>query len=467
MIELALDRLHRLWNAFFVAAEYAFVTVRGTRPKELIDPGPRAGADGLSIVDRPAVVHLRHPARDHALVPRPRLGRRAGVLPPRGTPARPHRRVSAKASPLRLSVVWRSPLSPRCTRCSARSCRRRSCCRTASGSPGTAGAAADLHPPASSCSSAFLDGWPARRRARSALREPGPNTLAHSEEELSGPGGGRGTRARSRPRSRRWSNKAFAAPTRGRPGMVPRPDVVGLPVTLTPVAAMEEVLWAPFTRDPCTATTSTTSSGPLHIRRLYDALDNGGRELPSIESLIRPAIIDPEMKPLAQAAPGDVADEHATRRPWSTNTARRRASPRSRPCSRRSWARTTTSSTGPTSPSCGLSRTCVRVVGSFPIDEFYERFGCELSDEDYIRRRLRVRRAGRAPVQGDVVETAGRGSRCTRWTARASSRSTSRSSRGRSPEGEPAAARRAPTLMPRTAPPRARDAPATKRPPRP
>ena len=41
VIELGSIFLIVLWNAFFVAAEYAFVTVRRTRLEELIEQGSR------------------------------------------------------------------------------------------------------------------------------------------------------------------------------------------------------------------------------------------------------------------------------------------------------------------------------------------------------------------------------------------------------------------------------------------
>jgi len=50
-IELASIIFIVLWNAFFVAAEYAFVTVRRTRLEELIDQGSRRAKTVMKIVD--------------------------------------------------------------------------------------------------------------------------------------------------------------------------------------------------------------------------------------------------------------------------------------------------------------------------------------------------------------------------------------------------------------------------------
>ena len=65
-------------NAFFVAAEYALVTVRRTRLQELEDAGQPAGPAGAAAAGRPVPVHLLDPARRHHLQPGPGRHRRAG-----------------------------------------------------------------------------------------------------------------------------------------------------------------------------------------------------------------------------------------------------------------------------------------------------------------------------------------------------------------------------------------------------
>ena len=94
-----------------------------------------------------------------------------------------------------------------------------------------------------------------------------------------------------------------------------------------------------------------------------------------------------------------------TWRSWSTSTARSRASSRSRTCSRRSWARSATSSTCPRRASVRIGRGRVRLGGSFPIEEFNERFGTHLPDDDYHTVGGFVfGELGRAPKVGDSVE---------------------------------------------------------------
>jgi len=52
-IELGSILLIVVWNGFFVAAEYAFVTVRRTRLQELVDQGSRRARSVLAIVENP------------------------------------------------------------------------------------------------------------------------------------------------------------------------------------------------------------------------------------------------------------------------------------------------------------------------------------------------------------------------------------------------------------------------------
>ena len=100
-------------------------------------------------------------------------------------------------------------------------------------------------------------------------------------------------------------------------------------------------------------TTSTTSSACCTSGACTTRCTTAAATSPTIESLLRPAYIVPETKPLGEAARPSCGARTRTWRSWSTSTARRRASSRSRTCWRRSSARSTTSSTGPTSRSCG------------------------------------------------------------------------------------------------------------------
>ena len=66
-------------NGFFVASEFAIVTVRKTRIDQLIAEGPRSARAVRRAITDPDELHRRHPARHHDGQPRSRLDRRAGA----------------------------------------------------------------------------------------------------------------------------------------------------------------------------------------------------------------------------------------------------------------------------------------------------------------------------------------------------------------------------------------------------
>jgi CBS domain containing-hemolysin-like protein len=74
--------------------------------------------------------------------------------------------------------------------------------------------------------------------------------------------------------------------------MVPRPEVVALSIDLPPEQCLEAVMDAPFTRYP-------VYRGILHVRDLFHALRERGMDQVQIEDIVRPASIVPETKDLA------------------------------------------------------------------------------------------------------------------------------------------------------------------------
>ena len=138
--------------------------------------------------------------------------------------------------------------------------------------------------------------------------------------------------------------------------MVPRPDIVALPVALSPQAAMEQVLQHPYTRYPVYDEEFDDVLGVLHVRRLFVALQNGAAASSDLRALLYPAYLVPETKRLGHLLDRDPPHRRATWRSSWTNTARLPASSRSRTCSRRSSARSTTSSTPRTLRSCAWPR---------------------------------------------------------------------------------------------------------------
>jgi CBS domain containing-hemolysin-like protein len=189
--------------------------------------------------------------------------------------------------------------------------------------------------------------------------------------------------------------------------MVPRPDVVGLAVSLPPRQALRLVLESPYTRYPVYRESLDDIVGILHIRALVAALENSGIESVELEKLLHPAFVVPETKDLGallgefrksnqhmavvvdeygatagivtledllEEIVGDIEDEFDI----------------------------------PDESIERLDERRIRISGSFTIDDFNEEFGTDLDDEDfhtvagYVFGHL-----GRAAEAGDEVRDNG------------------------------------------------------------
>ena len=81
--------------------------------------------------------------------------------------------------------------------------------------------------------------------------------------------------------------------------MVPRPEVVALSVDLPPEQCLEAVMDSPYTRYPVYRESLDNVVGILHVRDLFSALRDQGMHEVKVEDIIRPAHIVPETKDLA------------------------------------------------------------------------------------------------------------------------------------------------------------------------
>ena len=81
--------------------------------------------------------------------------------------------------------------------------------------------------------------------------------------------------------------------------MVPRPEVVALSIDLPPEQCLEAVMDSPFTRYPVYRESLDDVVGILHVRDLFRALRDRGIHEVKVEDIIRPAHIVPETKDLA------------------------------------------------------------------------------------------------------------------------------------------------------------------------
>jgi CBS domain containing-hemolysin-like protein len=188
---------------------------------------------------------------------------------------------------------------------------------------------------------------------------------------------------------------------------VPRPDIVALPVDLTPAAAIEQVLQHPYTRYPVYEGELDDVLGVLHVRRLFVALQNGASASTDLRSLLYPAHLVPETKRLGQLLTdlrrqkshmAIVVDEYGSVAGLVTledlleeivGEIDDEFDPEDAPIVR-------------------LGPDRYRVEGSLPVEEFNERFERELSDDDYHTvGGIVFGELGRAPAVGDSVEVGG------------------------------------------------------------
>ncbi|HEY8725265.1 MAG TPA: hemolysin family protein, partial [Gaiellaceae bacterium] len=164
--------------------------------------------------------------------------------------------------------------------------------------------------------------------------------------------------------------------------MVPRPEVVALSIDLPPEQCLEAVMDSPYTRYPVYRESLDNVVGILHVRDLFRALRDRGMHDLKVEDIIRPAHIVPETKDLAallaefrranqhmaivvdeygdmegivtledllEEIVGDIEDEFDL----------------------------------PDESIEQIDEDTVIIDGTFPIDDFNERFKTEMPDEDY------------------------------------------------------------------------------------
>ncbi len=185
--------------------------------------------------------------------------------------------------------------------------------------------------------------------------------------------------------------------------MVPRPEVVALSIDLPPEQCLEAVMDSPFTRYPVYRESLDNVVGILHVRDLFRALRDRGMHEVKVEDIIRPAHIVPETKDLAallaefrranqhmaivvdeygdmegivtledllEEIVGDIEDEFDL----------------------------------PDESVEQIDEDTVIIDGTFPIDDFNERFHTEMPDEDYHTMAGFVfGLLGRQPEAGDTI----------------------------------------------------------------
>jgi CBS domain containing-hemolysin-like protein len=185
--------------------------------------------------------------------------------------------------------------------------------------------------------------------------------------------------------------------------MVPRPDVVAVRVDLPVPDMLRLVLEHPFTRYPVYEGELDDIVGVLHVRDLFSALHERGLQNMDVRSILRDAIMVPETKPLDELLAefqrtsnhlAIVVDEYGSVEGLVTLE---------------DLLEEIVGEIGDEFdlPDAGvrrLGRGLVRIGGSFPIDDFNERFGKHLPEDDYHTVGGFVfGELGRVPKVGDSV----------------------------------------------------------------
>jgi putative hemolysin len=186
--------------------------------------------------------------------------------------------------------------------------------------------------------------------------------------------------------------------------MVPRPEVVALSIDLPPEQCLAAVIESPYTRYPVYRETLDDIVGILHVRNLFSALNEQGFANIEIEELLRPAYIVPETKDLA-ALLADfrrenfhmavVVDEYGTMAGIVTLE----------DLLEEIVGEIEDEFDLPDESVEHVDDRTIRIDGTYPIDDFNERFGTSLPAEDYHTVAGFVfGHLGRAAEAGDEME---------------------------------------------------------------
>jgi putative hemolysin len=187
--------------------------------------------------------------------------------------------------------------------------------------------------------------------------------------------------------------------------MVPRPDVVALSVALPPQEALKAAVESPFTRYPVYRESLDDIVGILHVRDLFRAIsDHGGIADVSLEELIRPPHMVPETKDLAallydfrrtKEHMAIVIDEYGAMEGIVTLE----------DLVEEIVGEIEDEFDLPNEAIERLDERTIKIDGTFPIDDFNEQFNTELPIEDFHTVAGFVfGLLGRAPEEGDRVD---------------------------------------------------------------
>jgi magnesium and cobalt exporter, CNNM family len=164
--------------------------------------------------------------------------------------------------------------------------------------------------------------------------------------------------------------------------MVPRPDVAGLAIDLAPHEAMAAMLEAPYTRYPVYRETLDDIVGILHVRDLVASLHNGGGGMVALADLVRAPYVVPETKDLGAL----LADFRRTSQHMAVVVDEYGATAgivTLEDLLEEIVGEIEDEFDLPNESVERVSDTIIRIDGSFTIDDFNEEFGTGLESEDF------------------------------------------------------------------------------------
>jgi putative hemolysin len=185
--------------------------------------------------------------------------------------------------------------------------------------------------------------------------------------------------------------------------MVPRPEVAAVAVDVPPEQALATVLDSPYTRYPVYRESLDDIVGVLHVRDLFTAVHDRGLADVRLDEIVRPATIVPETKDLASLLQefrrtnnhfAVIVDEYGGMAGICTLE----------DLLEEIVGEIEDEFDVPEEQIEQVDEDTYRIDGMFAIDEFNERFGTDLPDDDYHTLAGFVfGQLGRAPQPGDDV----------------------------------------------------------------
>jgi CBS domain containing-hemolysin-like protein len=185
--------------------------------------------------------------------------------------------------------------------------------------------------------------------------------------------------------------------------MVAKPDVAAVSVDVAPEEALAVVLDSPYTRYPVYRESLDDIVGVLHVRDLFSAIHDRGLAGLELESMLRPAYVVPETKDLASLLQefrrtnnhfAVVVDEYGAMVGIATLE----------DLLEEIVGEIEDEFDVSEEPVVQIAEDAYRIDGMFSIDDFNERFGTELPEEDFHTLGGFVfGQLGRAPEPGDDV----------------------------------------------------------------